>query len=108
MSKKNRESQPALGAAAKPAAGSRFSDYFWANLIFFGFLFVLAFIVRASCESPSDDASVRQAVGLVLDETFKFFLLLMGGGFLLVTLFDAAYEHYNAQASQDGEGGGAA
>jgi bacteriorhodopsin len=107
MSKKNRDNQPAA-AGAKAAGGSRFSDYFWANLAFFAFLFVLAFVVRASCESPSDDASVRQAVGLVLDETFKFFLLLMGGGFLLVSLFDAAYEHYSAQAQQDGEGGGAA
>jgi len=105
MSKKNREQ---AASAAKPAGGTRFSDYFWANAVFFAFLLVLAVIVRASCESPSDDPSVKQAVGLVLGETFQFFLVLMGGGFLLVTLFDAAYEHYNAQASQDGEDGGAA
>jgi bacteriorhodopsin len=105
MSKKNREQAP---AAAKPATGSRFSDYFWANLIFFGFIIVLGLVVRASCQSPSDDPSVKQAIDLVLGETFQFFWLLMGGGFLLVTLFDAAYEHYNAQATQDGEDGGAA
>ena len=105
MSKKNREQ----GAApAKAATVSRFSDYFWANLVFFAFLLALGYIVKASCEAPSDDPSVKQAVDIVLKDTFNFFLTLMGGGFVLVTLFDAAYEHYNAQAKQDGPDGGAA
>lgn len=103
MSKKNREQ---ASPAAKSVAGSRFSDYFWANVIFFAFLLVLAFIVRASCQAPSDDPSVKQAMDVVLGDTFQFFLVLMGGGFLLVTLFDAAYEHFSAKA--DSDGGGAA
>jgi len=102
MAKKNREPQSAPGAAA---AGSRWADYFWANLIFFAFLFILAAIVRGSCDASADDPNVRQAVGAVLDETFRFLLLLMGGGFLLVTVFDAAYEHFSAQDPEQDSGG---
>ena len=98
MSKKNRPEARQDGAALKP---NRLADYFWANLIFFAFLFVLAFIVRSSAESPTDDA----AVTAVLDDTFKFFILLMGGGFLVVTLFDAGYEFFAAQAEEEGAGG---
>jgi hypothetical protein len=107
MAKKNRDAQP-VAAPSKPT--SRWTDYFWANLIFFAFLFVLAGIVRGSCESGADDPNVRQAVNEVLSETFKFLLYLMGGGFLLVTLFDAAYEHFSSQGPQgpDNDGGGRA
>ncbi|HTB33579.1 MAG TPA: hypothetical protein VK842_01840 [bacterium] len=107
MAKKNRDPQPAA-ATAKPA--SRWADYFWANLIFFAFLFILAGIVRGSCESGADDPNVRQAVNAVLSDTFQFLLVLMGGGFLLVTVFDAAYEHFSAQEPQgaDNDGGGRA
>lgn len=95
MSKKNREDKPKAPAPATQA--SRFTDYFWANLIFFAFIGVLAFVVRQSCEAPGDDRAVQQ----VLDDAFKFLLLLFGGGFLLVTLFDAAYEFF---AARSGEG----
>lgn len=95
MSKKNREEKQ---AAAAPSAGqSRLADYFWANVIFFAFLFVLAFIVRKSCEAPGDDAAVKK----VLDDAFGYLLLLFGGGFLLVTLFDAAYEFFAARSGED-------
>jgi hypothetical protein len=98
MAKKNRNDNridsPNAPAEAK---SSRLADYFWANLIFFGFLFVLAVVVRYSCEMPSDDVAVKS----VLDETFGFFLKLMGGGFLLVTLFDAGYEFFAGQAGEE-------
>lgn len=94
MSKKNRDASPAAAPAAPP---SRLADYFWANVIFFAFLFVLAFIVRKSCESPTDDAAVKK----VLDDAFGYLLLLFGGGFLLVTLFDAAYEFFAARSGED-------
>ena len=103
MAKKNRETQPTAVAVATD--GSRWADYFWANLIFFAFLFILAAIVRGSCDANADDPNVRQAVGAVLDETFRFLLLLMGGGFLLVTVFDAAYEHFSAQDPEQDSGG---
>ena len=101
MSKKNRsEQRNDAGAPAKP---NRLADYFWANLIFFVFLLALSFVVRASSEAPGDDAAVKA----VLDETFKFFLLLMGGGFLVVTLFDAGYEFFAAQAGEEEQAPGA-
>ncbi|HXC63552.1 MAG TPA: hypothetical protein VNZ67_04300 [bacterium] len=105
MAKKNRDAQAAAVAPAKNAG--RWADYFWANLIFFAFLFILAGVVRGTCETGADDPNVRQAVNAVLSETFEFLLLLMGGGFLLVTVFDAAYEHFSAQEA-DGDGGGRA
>jgi hypothetical protein len=98
MSKKNRDLRSDASGAAKP---NRLADYFWANLIFFVFLFVLAYVVRVSSEAKGDEPAVKA----VLDETFKFFLLLLGGGFLVVTLFDAGYEFFAAQAGED-EGAG--
>jgi hypothetical protein len=94
MSKKNRDQRSELSAPAKP---NRLADYFWANLIFFVFLFILAYVVRMSSEAKGDEP----AVTAVLDETFRFFLLLLGGGFLVVTLFDAGYEFFAAQAGED-------
>jgi hypothetical protein len=103
MSKKNRQDNAAQAAAA-PAQGSRIADYFWANVIFFAFLFVLALVVRKSCEAPGDDPAVKH----VLDDAFQYLLLLFGGGFLLVTLFDAAYEFFAARSAEDGPGDQAA
>lgn len=98
MAKKNRDDKAPAGQSAPES--SRWTEYFWANLVFFSFLFVLALVVRTSCESPADEPAVK----LVLDETFRFLLLLFGGGFLLVTLFDAAYEFFAARAQEDGGG----
>ena len=103
MSKKSRQE----GAKpAAPAARSRWADYFRANVIFFAFLFLLAWVVKASCESPDDQA--QAAVGEVLRQTFTFLLLLFGGGFALVTLFDAAYEFYSAEPDEAPAGEGPA
>ena len=96
MSNKIRNSQEKAGAQA--STGSRWTGYFWANLIFFAFLFILVYVVRANCVAPGDDQT--PAVQIVLDETFKFLLLLFGGGFLLVTLFDAAYEFFAEKAEE--------
>jgi bacteriorhodopsin len=95
MSKKQREGQDGGAPQTRP----RWVDYFWANVIFFVFLFALVFVVRSSCESPGD--AQTPAVGIVLDETFKFIVALFGGGFILVTVFDAAYEFF-AEKAQDG------
>ena len=98
MSKKNRDQRSEISAPAKP---NRLADYFWANLIFFAFLLILAFVVRQSSEAKGDEP----AVTAVLNETFHFFLVLMGGGFLVVTLFDAGYEFFAAEASADEDAG---
>jgi hypothetical protein len=100
MSKKNRQNQEAGAQQAGQGGkdGGRFADYFWANLIFFAFLAVLSYVVWASCSSPTDDAAVQ----MVLKDTFKFMILLFGGGFLVVTLFDAAYEFFAEKAEDPG------
>src|SRR6185369_9208510 len=97
MSKKNRQDHQANGPR-QAESGSRFADYFWANLIFFAFLGTLSYVVWMSCQAPSDDAAVK----LVLADTFKFMIFLFGGGFLVVTLFDAAYDFFaeKAEASE--------
>jgi hypothetical protein len=105
MSKKNRESQDKGRPAAAPSGGSRWMDYFWANLIFFAFLGILAAVVRASCDAPGDDQN--PAVKIVLDATFQFIVALFGGGFLLVTLFDAAYEFFSNKTQEDAPAEGA-
>ncbi len=96
MSKKNPNGQEKSGLPEPK--GSRWTDYFWANVIFFAFLFVLVYVVRANCVAPGDDQT--PAVQVVLDETFQFLLLLFGGGFLLVTLFGAAYEFFAEKAEE--------
>lgn len=98
MAKKNREAQDKEKSPAVEE-NTRWMDYFWANVIFFSFLGLLAWVVRASCESPADDQN--QAVKIVLDQTFWFITLLFGGGFLLVTLFDAAYEFFSRTAKEE-------
>ena len=95
MSKKNRQENQ-KNAAQVSESGSRLTDYFWANLIFFAFLTTLSYVVWVSCQAPSDD----QAVKLVLADTFKFMILLFGGGFLVVTLFDAAYDFFAEKAAK--------
>jgi hypothetical protein len=99
MSKKNRAEGAASHDPAPPKrAGAGFSDYFWANIIFLAFLTLLSYAVWMSCQAPSDDAAVK----LVLADTFKFMIFLFGGGFLVVTLFDAAYDFFaeKAEASE--------
>ena len=67
---------------------SRFKEYLWANLAFWGFLLCLSLLAWLSCVDPADDA----AIGYVLGFTFRFLILLFGIGFTVVTLFDAALD----------------
>jgi hypothetical protein len=101
MSKKNRQDGQKQ-AASQGATGFQFADYFWANLIFFAFLVLLSYVVWVSCQAPTDDAAVKA----VLSDTFKFMIFLFGGGFLVVTMFDAAYDFFSEKAGSDGPGEG--
>ncbi|HTB22266.1 MAG TPA: hypothetical protein VK914_06135 [bacterium] len=94
MSKKNRDEHDKTAAAPVPAP--RWADYFWANCIFFAFLAVLLLVVRLSCMAPED--AQTPAIQYVLDTTLEFLFFLFAGGFLLVTLFDAAYEFFAGKA----------
>jgi bacteriorhodopsin len=97
MSRKNRVEQPQRQAGEKDASAGRFADYFWVNVVFFSFLALLSYVVWMSCQAPSDD----QAVKMVLADTFKFMIYLFGGGFLVVTLFDAAYDFFSQKAEAE-------
>ncbi len=106
MAKKHRNEQnKAAAPAAAKGDGGRLADYFWANLVFFAFLILLSFVVWKSCQQPGDDPAVRQ----VLEETFKFMIYLFGGGFLMVCLFDAAYDFFaeKAEKAESGDAQGA-
>lgn len=92
MSKKNRQ-DPKNSPGGAQASG-RLADYFWVNLIFFGFLATLSYVVWVSCQAPSDDAAVK----MVLGDTFRFMIFLFGGGFIVVTLFDAAFDFFAEKA----------
>lgn len=96
MAKKNRNEGPKGQGAAAPAE-SRFNDYFWANVLFFAFLFILSAVVWQNCQAPSDN----EAVQLVLKDTFFFMISLFGGGFLVVTMFDAAYDFFADTAESE-------
>ncbi len=96
MSKKNQESRDKQQAAVK---GSKLGDYVWANIIFLAFLFILSGVVWQSVSNPGDDPAVTQ----VLKDAFRFLIYLFAGGFLLVTLFDAAFEFFAEQAEAGDE-----
>jgi hypothetical protein len=99
MSKKNRdEHEKTAPAGAVSGPGSRWNDYFWANIIFLAFLFLLLTTVWRACVSPTDDQ--LPAVQFIVNGTFFFLAALLGGGFLLVTLFDAAYEFFAGTAEK--------
>ncbi len=92
MSKKNQGVSPDGGSG-------KFMDYVWANAIFFGFLILLSVLVSRSCEAPSDDLNVKH----VLHEAQMFIVYLFGGGFLAVTLLDAAYDFFAVKAEAPSE-----
>ncbi len=69
-----------------------FQVYFRANLLFFGFLVVLAVISYFTCGAIWDD--VTQGV-------MEFIFLILGGGFLLVSYLDYLYEKHIAPRSDE-------
>ncbi len=69
-----------------------FQVYFYANLLFWGFLVVLAAISFFTCGGVWDD--VTQGV-------MEFIFLILGGGFLLVSYLDYIYEKHVAPRMQE-------
>ncbi len=94
MSKKERNPETQNEASA----GTSLADYVWVSLAFMVFLGILLFAVRSTCVDVGDQQN--PAVGIIVDETLKFFGALMGGGFLVVVLFDAAYGFFAGRASE--------
>jgi len=62
-----------------------FMEYFWANVLFWGFLAVLALATYVVTGGIWDD---------VMRKTLKFIFGVFGGGFTLVSVLDFLYDKY--------------
>ncbi len=62
---------------------SRFEEYFYANLLWWGFLVALAVISFFTCGGVLDD---------VTSGVLEFLFVILGGGFTLVSVLDYIYE----------------
>jgi len=74
-------------------APSRTAQYLYANLLWYGFLGVVAFLTYLACGRIWDD---------VISDTVRYLFLVLGGGFSLVSVLDALYEKYYGH-SEEGE-----
>ena len=81
------------GPAPVAQTTSKFAEYAYVNLIFWGFLLLLCAAVYVDCawcgvikfgESPDE----------VMTQVFKFILLVFGLGFTAVSVFDWVYDRY--------------
>lgn len=86
------KNQPKKAPATVAPAGTSFQEYVTVNLIFWGFLVVLCLAVYVDCVisgvvkfGESDE---------VINQVFKFILLVFGGGFTAVSVFDALYDRF--------------
>jgi len=64
---------------------SPFREYLYANVLFWGFLVVLALLTYVFTGGVWDD---------VMKQTMKFIFLVLGGGFTLVSVLDLLYGRY--------------
>ncbi len=64
---------------------TRLEEYLYVNLLFWGFLVVLAIITFFICGAVWDD---------VTSGVMEFIFVILGGGFSLVSAMDYVYEKY--------------
>ncbi len=72
---------------------SKFQEYLYVNLIFWGFLFLLCAAVYIDC-AVSGVIKFGDAPDEVMKQVFGFILLVFGGGFTAVSVFDALYDRF--------------
>jgi len=60
-------------------------DYFYINVIFFAFLFIIAIVVFVTAGGKWDP---------VIESALGFIFLVFGGGFAAVSIFDYLYERF--------------
>lgn len=82
------------GPQARPAELSVLEQYLYANLLWFGFLVLLAIVSFFTCGAVWDD---------VTEGVMEFIFFILGGGFILVTLLDYLYEKYVARSLSEGK-----
>ena len=73
---------------------SRFRTYLYVNLIFWAFLAAIAVAVYISTGAQWDG---------IMTSVMKFHFLIVGGGFTLVSLFDALYDSLYGDEDNAGE-----
>src|SRR5690348_6379974 len=81
------------GPAPVAPATSKFMEYVYVNLMFWGFLVLLCIAVYVDC-AVSGVIKFGDAPDEVMDQVFKFILLVFGLGFTAVSVFDALYDKY--------------
>jgi hypothetical protein len=86
---KNRNKDTKQNQPAQDDSGVyTFRDYFYINLIFWGFLTVVAVAVFFSTGAKMDP---------VIENVFTFIYMVFGLGFTAVSIFDALYEKVAGQ-----------
>lgn len=73
---------------------SKFEEYLYANLLWWGFLVVLAVISFFTCGGVWDDITWG---------VFQFIFVILGGGFTLVSILDSVYENYFVRNTAEGK-----
>ena len=68
-------------------------QYLYANLLWWGLLVALAIVSFFTCGAVWDD---------VTEGVMEFIFVILGGGFLLVTVLDHVYEKYVARSLSEG------
>ena len=83
------------GKGPKPVTApvSKLQEYFYVNLIFWGFLVLLCIAVYIDC-AVSGVIKFGEAPDEVMGQVFKFILLVFGVGFTAVSIFDALYDKF--------------
>lgn len=83
------------GKGPKPVAVpvSKFQEYLYVNLIFWGFLVLLCIAVYVDC-AISGVIKFGDGPDEVMAQVFKFILLVFGLGFTAVSVFDALYDKF--------------
>jgi len=84
--------QKAKGPQPVAAQSSRFQEYLYVNLIFWGFLVVLCLAVYVDCVISG--VVKFGEIDEVIKQVFQFILLVFGGGFTAVSIFDALYDRF--------------
>lgn len=73
---------------------SKFEEYFYANLLWWGFLVILALISFFTCGGAWDD---------ITEGVTEFIFVILGGGFTLVSVLDYTFEKYTSRPNVEGK-----
>ena len=83
---KNRNNQQQQAPVQKASDEFTFKDYFYINIMFWAFLFVVAVIVFFTTGAKMDP---------IMQNVFTFIFLVFGCGFTAVSVFDGLYETFS-------------